>query len=931
MNGSENKNLLKSQDRRVNQMANESCDRRDDDDNDWWASDSGSSTGSYYSDSESSAAEWESEISPTGEVFYIESLPKSGESEDKSLKNESESPVPELIRRRSTRAGKLMRLIRRRESKRYSTRGKKTKNISGGKHADGNQHKEGNGNKEVTFRDCQAGEIREVTLAIDPEKRHKLGRRATLCEAYLGISPGDFSDKIRVMVAGFIPDGEAMRNKNIKIGDWLRSINSRQVTSQNLEHILSEISSPTTVKLELQRVAGVEVTAEPSVNNFPKVRRLVDKEASRALMESLFEEPFGVIYLKTTGLSETGPELQGVVYTYPRSELKTGNNYLCKARGAFVTLNHMLPEITGSTPQTSTIFHAGQQVYVLYIPRGEELFLMALPESSYSLQEACMLSRGVVQTLEFCYQSLTKCFENEENHSSLDHFFNLFFTPSSNEIDCNDVVSKSANELSNFCKNNRCEFETIFPAAHFIKLPRDAQIQIDAALNEMEAMDYRDWNEDPMDCQRLYTILGSCLYHKSYLLASHLPHEDLIQVHLFLRQNRLLNLVENEATKLLVVWRRVYPLSCQKGVNNEPEMQSFEFEAKFYLLVVGFGHELLAVILECGGCTAETNDVEGPDIFYVEEAQETLKHIQKIGISTLANKWVLANARPETMDFNDRESVKTSSTIAENILGLIKSSEVQNSSPRASSGTVGRKKTQEVTSILKRRSPEQSPIMSGSVSVYSLQTSEDSMSQGTGAVSEMSDEAAPILGRRATRERNIGSSRHSDDSDSDVDMYRNDSQMSTMDISDIRENLLNQAEYIVPTKLTAGEKNCLLHYVHLDVLEGLLLSSRTIENPMKNEKIVKNFNRYAHAIHKLLDNTVRFKKIVNEDVDKTLMNKNLIAIKEHGVLFDFENTSYWVVGRLYAAPEPKEFYVCYEDSVPQNIVEMAFKLNASWN
>ena len=38
-----------------------------------------------------------------------------------------------------------------------------------------------------------------------------------------------------------------------------------------------------------------------------------------------------------------------------------------------------------------------------------------------------------------------------------------------------------------------CEFETILPAAHLIRLSRDAQIQIDAALNEMEAMDYRDW------------------------------------------------------------------------------------------------------------------------------------------------------------------------------------------------------------------------------------------------------------------------------------------------------------------------------------------------------------------------------------------------------------------------------------------------------
>lgn len=78
---------------------------------------------------------------------------------------------------------------------------------------------------------------------------------------------------------------------------------------------------------------------------------MVDKEASKVLMERLFEEPFGVVYLKTTGLSETGPELEGVMYAYPRSENKTRNNFLCTARGAFVTLNHMLPEFTGSTPQ----------------------------------------------------------------------------------------------------------------------------------------------------------------------------------------------------------------------------------------------------------------------------------------------------------------------------------------------------------------------------------------------------------------------------------------------------------------------------------------------------------------------------------------------------------------------------------------------------
>ncbi|XP_063981427.1 protein inturned [Diachasmimorpha longicaudata] len=928
MNGGERKASSKAENRRDGTVSTNDCEKRDEDEHSWWASDSGSSTGSYYSDTESSIVEWESEIGPTGDVFYIESSPETQNNNDRLYNEQLESPPPELMRRRSTRAGKLMRLIRRRESKRYSTRIKKSKNGVSKQSESGAMHKEGNGNKEVKFQDYQAGEIREVMLWVDPDKRHKLGRRATLCEAFLGISPGDFSDKIRVMVAGFIPDGEAMKNKNIKIGDWLRSINSQEVTSNNLEHILSELTSPTTIKLELQRVAGVEVTStEVPPSSVPKqtplVRRLVDKEETKKLMESLLDYSFGVIYLQTSGLSESGPELQGVTYTYPRSESKT-HSILCTARGAFITLNHMLPETLGSQPISTTISVGSEDIHILYCPRGDELLLMAIPGRWYTLEESLELMTETTRTLEFTYQSLTKCFNKEDHHEVLDHFFCLIFTnllKLRTEDTAGDVPMQFQLE-----SRRKCEFEEVIGAPQMINLPRDAQIQIDAALNEMEAMDYRDWNEDPMDCQRLYTIYGSCLYHKSYLLASHLAKDDLIDVHSFLRQNGLLNLVENETTKSLVLWRTVFPSSCGRG---DPGETSGAAGGKWFLLVVGFGSELLAVVLESGGCTARLEENEGPDVFYVEEAQETLKHIQKIGISTLAVKWISANARPETADVQERNSVRSSSTIAENLLGLIKPPETGAVGGKSYASPVGAKKIPEVTSILKKRSPEQSPVMSGSV--YSLQTSEDSMSQGTGAVSEMSDEAAPILGRRATRERNLAASRLSDDSDSDVEIYRNDSQTCSMDVSDIRESLLNQAEYIAPTKLTAGDKNCLLHYVHLDTLEGVLLSSRTIEQPDKNSEIIATFNECAHSIHKLLNNAVRFKKMLNEDVDKTAINKNLVAIKEHGVLFECESLSFWVVGRLYAVPQAKEFYVCYEDTVPQNLVEMAFRLNINWS
>lgn len=104
----------------------------------------------------SSIVEWETEIGPSGEVFYIESAEESLSEDPTTLDDKSDkSPQPELTRRRSTRAGKLFRLIRRKESKRWSTRNKRINNstIIGNTLAE--EKGDGSGNKEVTFRDFQ--------------------------------------------------------------------------------------------------------------------------------------------------------------------------------------------------------------------------------------------------------------------------------------------------------------------------------------------------------------------------------------------------------------------------------------------------------------------------------------------------------------------------------------------------------------------------------------------------------------------------------------------------------------------------------------------------------------------------------------------------------------------------------------------------------
>lgn len=102
--------------------------------------------------------------------------------------------------------------------------------------------------------------------------------------------------------------------------------------------------------------------------------------------------------------------------------------------------------------------------------------------------------------------------------------------------------------------------------SHYIPLPKEAQLRIDDALGEMEAMDYREWNDEPLKSHREFYILGSALYYRKYLLASHLPPSDLLDIETFLRINGIYMLLDNKLVRDMVVWREIYPKSVERGL-----------------------------------------------------------------------------------------------------------------------------------------------------------------------------------------------------------------------------------------------------------------------------------------------------------------------------------------------------------------------------
>ncbi|KAJ8939448.1 hypothetical protein NQ318_023074 [Aromia moschata] len=271
-------------------------------------------------------------------------------------------------------------------------------------------------------------------------------------------------------------------------------------------------------------------------------------------------------------------------------------------------------------------------------------------------------------------------------------------------------------------------------------------------------------------------------------------------------------------------------------------------------------------------------------------------------------------------------------------------------------------KKSEVTSILKRRSSDQNFVMQYNSMSSLHDDSFDDQSEGSGSQggyserSEISDESRRNF-RRGPRydsneedsEEDCGASTHYNPENfswfciaflfSKIFLLEG-SQMSvsSFDVSEIRQTLLSERVDNNPVQITPGNENVLYHFIQLDITEGILICPP--ESKLQSQTydaIINNFRRTCQKIHSLFQHTLRFKNMPAQDMAKSVMNKSLIAIKEHGILFQCpyldekdnkkNNISYWVVGRLFYMPHPREVYVCYQDSIPQNIIEMAFKIN----
>ncbi|XP_072932824.1 protein inturned isoform X2 [Epargyreus clarus] len=759
-------------------------------------------------------------------------------------------------------------------------------------------------------------------------------------EKLFGLSLGTHADGKTLVVADFLPEAKAMYSPKVNIGYCLQKINGIEVNSYNINNVLQRvIEDHESPKLTFQ-----VVTEEFKFD----VEKLLSSKSpiENSLIHFLKESMCSVLYVCCNDIEYHGNDDKGVLYCFPRP---FNQNFLYNTRGAYVTLNHLAPKSLGtSEPVTSTVLFNNTLINVAYASHYNDLLLFAIPNKFLDLFAAKRTIVDIVKMLEFLYGSLKSCFTKPNNVDKLDGLFSRIFITLlfGNDREKTDNKNKNVKNLTHF--------EDIL-AAHSVSLPLEVKIQVDDAITELEAADYREWTDDVENFQRLYTVIGSCLYYSSHLLSTHLQDEDLMEIHSYLKLNGILKLSAVKELEKLVMWREVFINEHRNQSKHEGNDYRIP-DGRWFILIVGKGHFILATLMEAGGCTEDAIGATPPSPFYVEECESCVELLYDVGLNKYLASWFASNTQPQVEISPQyltkhgkkiRDSNSSKSDILRSSTFKLSKSQLDLKRRHNSSEQINMGSSTSEASINNYHSSSHHSLYgqwyNGSQKTYRHSSNVDvSYSEDSGSMksnSEVSEDR--VMGRRADREQK--NRRDSSGSDSDWDRQDGSRASGNLDMSDIRKSLLNELDHVTVHRITAGEDNVLFHFVHLESEKGILIAPmKSIEAQASNalySHIVKTFRSASKKIHELLQHSIKFKK---NQAPSNPLNKILVAVKEYGMLFEappeilhqcgitkknVEPFYFWVVGRVFSEPEPRELYLCYHESVPQDLTEVAYLLS----
>lgn len=500
------------------------------------------------------------------------------------------------------------------------------------------------------------GILKEFTLTLKYNKLSKLTSAFNLDENLfeqvfdtgLILSP----DGARFLINRINESSIFLKEPLVKVGDLLKSIDDELINTQNIHTVLKRVQSQKSVKLVLQEFypdVGVGVTSEEiKLTNFLE---MLDLKSKIFKIQGEPEElVFSLIFINKNESSSDDSDDFETVFCYPPVE----SNFLFKLKGSFLTLDSISETAFGTTPiitsikLNETIYHLS---YSLRSADNEFLFLGFNSKYLPTMFGVKYMVENLIKFLDFVFPN----FRRAENADQIIGICQMI------EI-----------QLRKESENGMVNFEKLLGEPHLIPLPKEIQLRINDCLSELEAMDYRNWNEDLIELFGKFNVIGTSLFYKNSMICSHFNILDTLNVELYLKNYCMKLLYNNCAVKEMVIWQRIFPKDYQSfNIQNDAEIN------KVFLVIVAHGNLLMCVILEENGNNApidpdasedELKESENYLIYFVEEIEDILDHLKIVGIENLTRIWINSQKRPQCKNF---ENLQGNNQVNSNALFLM--------------------------------------------------------------------------------------------------------------------------------------------------------------------------------------------------------------------------------------------------------------------
>ncbi|XP_067948810.1 protein inturned-like [Watersipora subatra] len=771
---------------------------------------------------------------------------------------------------------------------------------------------------DLTHRLLPVGSTYEVILTVDAMRgRSKSGNSE--CERSFGIVPSKFSktspagiSKGYVRVAALIPGTEAFRSR-INLNDWLMCINDLEVTWDTLDSILSAITYPKQVRLTFQEMVAdskkVLLTRHQS-NEANLVRPIPNPGETISPLGNEPEHHLTVMYMTLDSSEDSSSN--NLLYCYP-PETKESNK-LVAVRGMFLTLSNVMSDISSHPAKISSVRCEGSLVNICYISSGRQLLILAAPAERVTPQQLLHIMNNCTRCLNYLFSSLHSALSEKDNIERV----NLFFSMLSQLL----LSSPSESTIHSYYIRSDVErsYDTLSLAPCCIQLPEEAKTNVDNVLSEFEAADFGDMSEDFYEMRRAYTIMGCCLFYKGYLVANHLPTPDMLDIATYASHYNILAISRLSPIGSSMVWQEVFPTRRNGTSENTQDPFYVEVEGRYFLLIVAHKHTVMGVLLESGGCAARAMGNPVADVFYINQARQTLQQLETFDFSLICEARLQTPRPPlnciENLQPYGTKVIPAASTIAKGIL--------------AKAGTTAADFMKRAGANKPKSKQGSDPFTTSGFMASIEKGDADALSHDSGS------SPPPTLGSEAfARSRNMSvASTGSADSSNSVSQLYSSMRMgrgSGRIIANTEQKEANSDLTLTSqTKqnsfvLSSGEENTLFNYMSFDSVLGVVLS------PTVDEFLVYDSADHRCLVSMFYATCLNIKCLFQQSFDSNDLQAT--TIHEHGVMFSLPSSisnrshRYWVIGRCFLQPSRHEFYVCHHELITENMVELAFKIN----